>query len=456
MSWAAENILETVHGRLIQGDPGRNFDRVVIDSRVATPNDLFVALPGRRFDGHKFLQQVAGYGGAGVLVAQGRASEAAGIPWVAEVPETLQALGQLAHLQRRTLRAPVFAIAGSSGKTTTKEMLAHILKERRSTVASIGTQNNAIGVPLTLLRACAEDEVVVVEAGTNHFGELDHLGRMIEPTVSVITGIGPAHLEFFGSLEGVARAKWELIEAMGPVGTAVLNMDDPYLRNAAVGWPGRIVWFGTDRKADILVEPLAEEAWGIRGLINRRYPIRLPLPGQHNLLNAAAAIACAQMAGIEPSEAALALASMIPPRGRLERQIVGGVRFINDAYNANPASARSAVEALLQWAGPNRRFIVFGDMRELGNEGNRYHSELGAWMGQLPIDGLLTLGSLAQHLSCAARASGLSRIWHCNSVDELGGRLGNLLQPGDVVLIKGSRAMQMERVIQCYMSSSTR
>ena len=455
MSWTTDDIVEATGGRLSRGDPGQRFGRVVIDSRLAQPEDLYVALPGTRFDGHQFLRAVRSIPVAGAIVAAGRLAEAEGIGWVLEVPDTVQGFGDLAHRGRLGFHGPVVAVTGSSGKTTTKEMFAHITRERRAVVAAVGTQNNRIGVPLTLLRARPEDDLIIVETATNHFGELATLGRMAAPTIAVITNVGPAHLEFFGSLEGVARAKWELIEAMGPTGTAVLNHDDPYLREAASGWTGRIVWFGTDRSADWWIDQVTEESWGVRAMINRRYPLRLPMPGRHNLLNALAAVACAELVGVDPADAVQAMASYIPPRGRLERQIISGVRFINDAYNANPASARTAVEALLQWAGPNRRFVVFGDMRELGTNEARYHEELGIWLGQLPIDGLLTLGPLAAHLTSAAQASGMQRAWHHRSLDEISQRLTGMLQPGDVVLIKGSRAMRMERVLTCFMSSST-
>jgi len=469
MNWTGQTVSAAVGGTLIRGAPSQSFHRVVTDSRIAQPGDLFVALSGPRFDGHQFLSSVAACPVAGAVVQCGRYAGVDGIPWMVEVADTVRAFGNLAQYQRRSLTVPVIAITGSSGKTTTKEMLTHILGERRAVVASVGTQNNHIGVPLTLLRVQPSDEVVIVETGTNHFGELAALGHIAGPTIAVVTNIGPAHLASFGSLDGVAKAKWELVEAMGPAGIAVLNHDDPYLRTAAQGWPGRIVWFGTDPSggrngrpqdgspgsAGFWIEQVSEESWGIRATINRRHPLRLPLPGRHNLLNAAAAIACAQLVGFDMAMATQALGSYIPLRGRLERQIIGGVRFINDAYNANPASARTAIEALLQWAGPSRRFVVLGDMRELGVDETRHHAELGTWLGQLPIDGLLTLGSLARHSLTAARTSGLHHGWHCRSVEEISGRLEALLQPGDVVLVKGSRAMQMERVLQCFMNSST-
>lgn len=456
MTWTGRDVLEATSGVRVCGTDEQTFLRIVIDSRIAQPGDLYVALPGRRFDGHQFLGDVAASSVAGAVVQTGRSSQTDGLPWVIEVPDTLRALGDLARRQRRSLTVPVIAITGSSGKTTTKDMLTSILQGEREVVATIGTQNNQIGVPLTLLRARPTHEVIVLEAGTNHFGELALLGKIAEPTLVVITNIGPAHLEFFGTLDGVARAKWELVEAMGPMGVAVLNHDDPYLRSAAASWSGRIVWVGTDRSAHFWIDQVVEEPWGIRAMVNRRYPLRLPLPGRHTLLNALAAIACAELVGIDVARATQALASYLPSPGRLERQIVGGIRFIHDAYNANPASARTAVEALLQWAGPSRRFVVFGDMRELGTDEARYHAELGAWIGQLPIDGVVTLGALAQHLLTAAQAAGLTRGWHCQSVEEASGRLSELLQPGDVVLIKGSRAMEMERVLQCFMSSSIR
>lgn len=454
--WTGQGVVAAAGGRLVRGALTQPFERVVIDSRTAQAGDLFVAVPGQRFDGHRFLGAAAAAGAAGVIVQRGQAAEAGEIPWVVEVPDTIRALGALAHAHRGSITAPVIAITGSSGKTTTKEMLVSILRESRTIVATVGTQNNQIGVPLTLLRARSSDEVVVVEVGANHFGELAALGGIAAPTVAVITNVGPAHLEFFGSLDGVARAKWELVEAMGPGGVAVLNHDDPYLREAAQGWPRRIVWFGTDRSAECSMDQVSEEPWGIRAVVNRRYPLRLPLPGRHHLLDALAAIACAQLVGVDAADATQALASYIPARGRLERQIVGGVRIINDTYNANPASVRTAIEALLQWAGPSRRFVVFGDMRELGSEETRYHAELGTWLGQLPIDGLLTVGPLARHLQTAAGESGFQRGWHCESLEEMSDRLTTLVQPGDVVLVKGSRAMRMERVLQSFMSLSTR
>lgn len=454
--WTGRDVVAAAGGMLTRGEHAQAFGRIIIDSRLAQPGDLFVAVPGPRFDGHRFLPDVAAAGVAGAVVQRGRVAEAAACPWVLEVPDPVRALGALAQHHRRSLAAPVLAITGSSGKTTTKEMLAFILREGQATVATVGTQNNHIGVPLTLLRARPSDEVVIVEAGSSHFGELAALGAIAAPTVTVITNVGPAHLEFFGSLEGVARAKWELVEAMGPDGVAVLNHDDPYLREAAQGWPGRIVWFGTDRSADFSVDQVVEEPWGIRAVVNRRYPLRLPLPGRHHLLDALAAVACASLVRVDPAAATQALASYIPARGRLERQIIGGVRFINDTYNANPASVRTAVEALLAWAGPSRRFVVFGDMRELGADEARYHAELGTWLGQLPIDGLLTVGALTRHLQTAAAESGCRRGWHCASVEEVNDRLAALVQPGDVVLVKGSRAMRMERILRCFMSSSNR
>lgn len=455
MSWTAGSVIQATGGRLVRGTGAAAFERVVIDSRVAQHGDLFVAHRGPHQDGHRFLAAVAAHAATGAVVETGRASEADGLGWVLEVADPVRALGELARGRRRDVTAPVVAITGSSGKTTTKEMLAFIARESRAVVASVGTQNNHIGLPLTLLRAGPSDELVIVEAGTNHFGELAALGRIAEPTLTVITNVGPAHLESFGSLDGVARAKWELVEAMGPSGVAVLNHDDPYLRSAAERWPGRRVWFGSDRQADFWVDQIVEDPWGIRATVNRRYPIRLPMPGRHNLLNALAAVACAQLVGVDIGQAIGALASYIPLRGRLERQIVGGVRFINDAYNANPCSARTAVEALLQWAGPSRRFVVFGDMRELGPEAGRYHEELGAWLGRLPIDGVVTVGALASGLLESAKAAGLRRGWHCETADEASGRLEACVRPGDVVLIKGSRAMRMERVLQCFMSCAT-
>ncbi len=459
MNWTSRAIVQATAGSIVRGNGSHLFNRIVIDSRVITEGDLIIAVPGRRYDGHRFLAQARANGALGAVVRKGCRGQAAGFDWVMEVEDTVKALGALAGIQRQALKGQVFSITGSAGKTTVKEMLTCILKGRKRVAANVGTQNNHIGVPLTLLRADPEDQVVVVETGTSNFGELAWLAGVTRPTHAVITNIGPAHLELFGSLDGVARAKWELVNGMDPKGTLILNRDDPRLQASAKDFSGKIVWFGTTPEADLQVELRSEEKGQVYGTLRadkQTHELHLPLPGKHNLLNAAAAVACAQLAGVEPEAACASLQSYMPAPGRLELHTIAGVRFIHDAYNANPSSARAAVEALLELPETGNRFVVFGDMAELGEEADQYHAELGRWLGKLPIAGLVTTGKLSEGLLQAAHDAGLKRGQHCESTQQAGKVLTQWVQPQDQVLLKGSRVMQMEKVLHCFMKSSTR
>ncbi len=355
---------------------------VSTDSRSFSRGNLFIALHGPRFDGHDFLEQVFAQGAAGAIVdrwpLKGTSPDGDTLPCrvsprglsplaVWKVPDTLRALGDLARFHRDRFHPEMIAITGSTGKTTTKEMAAHLFSESRSLLAASGTQNNQIGVPLTLLRLESGHQTAVLELGTNRWGEIRRLTELVRPTVGVVTNIGPAHLETFGNLQGVLRAKAELWEAMDSKGILVLNADDPLLRRAAKRLPQRLVWFGADPAAQVRATRIALGEWESRCRINDSVEMRLPLPGRHNLMNALAALAAGVALGETLAAAAARLESAAPLPGRLAQVACSGFRVIDDTYNANPASLHAALEVLRNLECSGRRILAVGDMLELGS-----------------------------------------------------------------------------------------
>jgi len=436
---------EAARGRLIGADAP--FGAVGTDTRTLEKGALFVAIVGERYDGNRFVGDAAAKGAAGAMVSV--RSEAA-LPQI-EVDDTRIGLGRLARAWRASFRIPVVAVTGSSGKTTVKELIAAILsvgaeRRGRSVCVTHGNLNNDIGLPLTLMRLAAEHESAVVELGANHPGEIDALARIAQPTVGVITNAGAAHLEGFGSLDGVAKAKGELLDHLPATGTAVLNADDRYVGEwRARTTAGRVLTFGFGADADFTVvgKPVLDER-GTRFTLRtprETVDVSLPLVGMTNVLNALAAAAAAHAVGCDADEVAAGLARASAVRGRMH--IVAGragAAVIDDAYNANPSSARAALDYLATRSG--RRILVLGDMLELGPDAERLHAEVGEY-AKNRCDELVAVGPLARH---AAVAYGRG----ADAFDDVEAAAGALLPrlAGDVtVLVKGSRAMGLERIV---------
>jgi UDP-N-acetylmuramoyl-tripeptide--D-alanyl-D-alanine ligase len=365
------------------------------------------------------------------------------------VSDTLKALGDLARFHRSRFCLELVAITGSSGKTTTKGMLAHLLSDR-PVLATPGTQNNLIGVPMTLLKLTPQHRAAVVELGTNRWGEIRRLTEIARPTIGLITQIGPAHLEAFGDLRGVLKAKGELWEAMDPSGTLVLNADDPLLKEVGPSVRQKIVWFGCHPEADLRVTEIQLEPWRSRCRINGRWELELPMPGRHHLMNALAALACAQEIGIDLETGVERFRSFEPIPGRLFPVEVGGCRVIDDSYNANPSSLRAALEVLQGIETPGRRIAVLGDMLELGEQAAALHSELGPEVVKARVDWLITVGRLSRHLLSSAWEHGLPQGsgFGFETAAQAGEFLSERIRPGDTILIKGSRGMRMEQVLK--------
>jgi UDP-N-acetylmuramoyl-tripeptide--D-alanyl-D-alanine ligase len=417
------------------------FFAVSTDTRKLKRGDLYVALQGPRFDGHTFLPEAEKQGAVAALVS--RVGMTA-LPNVC-VADTRLALGDLAAYWRREFSIPVIAVTGSNGKTTVKNMIAAILAETGPSLATQGNLNNDIGVPLTLLRLQAGDRYAVIEMGMNHFGEIDYLTRITQPTIAVINNAAEAHLAGLGDVANVARAKGEIFAGLQGNGVAVINADDTYAglwREMAASRP--ILTFGLQNRADISAEFVPDT---VSSLLRLHTPagdcaLRLPLPGKHNVLNALAAVAAAEAAGMKLADIKAGLEKLRNISGRLEMKPGrNGARVWDDTYNANPASVAAGIEVLRTAEG--ERVLVIGDMGELGDAALEMHRRTGARARQAGIDRLFALGELSQ---AAVQAFGKNGQ-HFPNHEALAAGLNNIMHPQMTVLVKGSRVMQMERVV---------
>lgn len=477
-AFSSEEIQAATGAELVVGSPspfpsphrGEGGVRAVsTDSRTIESGELFIALRGERFDGHEFLEEAFAHGAAGALVERWPlGSQVQGPVW--KVPDTLRAFGHLARFHRDRFSIPVVAITGSTGKSTTKAMLTHLLSDREEVLFTPGTENNRIGVPRALLRLGEGHGSAVLELGTNRWGEIRGLTRMVQPTVGLITNIGPAHLETFGDLKGVLRAKGELWEEMDSKKLLVLNADDPLLWEAGQRLPHTVRWFsatgrggsarlgggGSRLESDVRADRIVVESWGSRCRVNDRWGLTVPLPGHHNLINALGAIAVAEALGRPLLSCVERLKSVPPLPGRLVQTRLNGCLVLDDTYNANPASLKAALEVLSEIHGLGRRVVVLGDMLELGEQAEPLHREAGRWMKTAKVDLLVTVGRLAGVLLVGAWESGFSRQngRSFDTAEEAGEFLREVLRSEDTVLIKGSRAMRMERVLAPHLCAA--
>jgi UDP-N-acetylmuramoyl-tripeptide--D-alanyl-D-alanine ligase len=425
----------------------QSFTSVSTDTRTLQPGALYVALSGENFDGHRFVAQAIKAGATGVLVSQ-PVDVSADIT-VMHVPDTLVALQRMAHASRLAFDGPVIAITGSNGKTTTKEMVAAVCRAHYgddAVLATVGNLNNHIGVPLTLLARKPSHKVAVIEMGMNHFGEIALLTKLTEPTIAVITNAGPAHLEGVGTLAGVAAAKGEIFGGLRPGGVAVLNADDYFLpywqvlnRERVVATFGMLTAATVTGKARALPGHMLLNAMANAGPTD----IRLPVEGEHNVSNALAAVTVARTLGITDATIKRGLESTVNVSGRLtSRAFINGTTLIDDSYNANPASMRAAAQVLV--AHPKPRYLVLGDMGELGATAEQLHGSLATDLSALPLDGVFTLGPKMKRVVHIFGAHGRA----FDDVDSLAESLYPRLTAGATLLVKGSRSMATERVIE--------
>lgn len=436
--------------------PGARARGVGTDSRAVRPGELFVALRGERFDGHDFVPAVLAAGAAGAVVARARADGLAGPLLVVDEPRG--ALARLAAWHRARFAAPVVGVAGANGKTTTKELLAAVLGARFPVLASEASFNNDLGVPLTLLRLRPEHRAAVVELGTNHPGELAPLVRLARPDLGVLTHLGEEHLEFFGSVAGAVAEEGWLAELLPPGGTLFLPGDNPWAGTVAARTAARVVRAGRGPGNDWRATAEAADAAGTTfevaapaAALSGAY--RVNLLGAHQVANALLALAAGAALGLGREELRRGLAAARPPRGRMEAWEHAGVRVLDDSYNANPDSVAAAIRVLAELPAP--RWLVLGDMGEVGAQGPAFHQEVGTLAAQAGIEHLWCVGVLAETSAKAydrAAANGPSpaRARHFDSVPALNDALrepGPGAPPAAAILVKGSRFMAMERVV---------
>jgi len=448
--FSVRDVVEWTGGNLLRGDANAQLSGVSIDSRAVTSGQLFVAVAGPNHDGHAYIKTASSAGAAGFLVTRDSGLPAGDLPAIA-VEDTTRALGALAAGHRARFDGPVVAITGSNGKTTAKEMCAAILEAGAPTLRNRGNLNNQFGLPLTLLARESRHRRIVVELGMNHRGEIAALAAIARPRIGAVTNVGTAHIEYLGTREAIANEKGDLLAALPNNGVAVVNDDDAFAPALAKRTPARVVRFGRGDSADVHPVEVSHDGAEFRFRLvspGGDTPVRIAGMGETTLCNALCAAAAASAAGASLEEVTAGLASYRPVAGRLERRdLSDGVVVIDDSYNANPQSMEVALR-LLARSGHGRRLAVLGDMGELGDSAEQAHRDAGQMSAELGIDFLIAVGSRASLMAEGAREAGLSpaHIRELQTSDEAGPAVLALLKPGDWVMVKGSRAMRMERV----------
>ncbi|HYR23350.1 MAG TPA: UDP-N-acetylmuramoyl-tripeptide--D-alanyl-D-alanine ligase [Chthoniobacterales bacterium] len=450
-------ITELAGAKIEQGDGKKWIERISTDSRTIKKGELFAALRGENFDGHKFVEATAKAGAAGAIVD---------LNWKGKVPskfaviraqDTLLAYQNLAANYRKSLSVKVLAITGSNGKTSTKDFAASVLGRKFRVTKTQGNFNNHVGLPRTILEATSQDEVAVWEIGMNHPGEVAPLAKIAAPDAAIITNIGVAHIEFMGTREAIAKEKGSLAEAVGAEGAVILNADDPFSKDIAGRTRARVIFAGTKdgtiRAIDIQQSADGSEFTILEGAHQCRG--KLPVPGMHMVQNALLAIAAGRAFGLSLEEAAAGLASAPLTKARLQIKEINGVQFLDDSYNANPDSMKAALQTLVELDTDGKRIAVLAEMRELGEETQRDHEEVGQAAAAFGIDHLIGIGEMGAVISHAAEKAGLEKSHAVGSTSEAAELLTEIAAPGDLVLIKGSRLARTEAVIEAFAKQSS-
>jgi UDP-N-acetylmuramoyl-tripeptide--D-alanyl-D-alanine ligase len=423
-----------------------------IDSRTVGRGELFFAVKGERLDGHDFVDAALERGAAAAVVRKDQWHRYSWTPRVLVVDDTLVALQTLATAVRKLWGHPLVGVTGSAGKTTTKEAIAHVLGARFRVLKSEGNFNNHFGLPLMLLKLEPEHDVAVIEMGMSHAREIRALAKIAQPEIGVVTNVAPVHLEYFDSLAGIARAKYELIEALPSSGTAVLNADDEYVSQFGRDFKGKVVLYGTLAGTDVRAENI-----DTRGADGSEFDVvvggvrehtRLPLVGEHNVLNALAAVAVALARGMKLAEAVAALATLAPSDKRGQVLQLGNITVVNDCYNSNPKALHAMVDALAAM-NAKRRIVVAGEMLELGPSGDELHRAAGRYIGEKKIDVLIGVRGLAQAMVENARQAG-TQAEFVATPEQAGAWLARETRPGDVVLLKASRGVKLEKALETW------
>src|SRR6266481_1656649 len=431
-------IAELSGAKLEQGDGKTLIERISTDSRTIKKGELFVALRGENFDGHKFVEATAKAGAAGAIVDLKWNGKVPGKFVIIRAEDTLLAYQNLAANYRKALSLKVLAITGSNGKTQ-------------------GNFNNHVGLPRTILEARSDDEVAVWEIGMNHPGEVAPLAKIAAPDAAIVTNIGVAHMEFMGTREAIAKEKGALAEAVAAEGTVILNGDDPFSKGIAERTDAHVIFAGT-KEGTVRAIDIQQSADGSEFTIMEdahRCRAQLPVPGLHMVRNALLAVAAGRAFGLSLEEAAAGLASAPLTKARLQIKEINGVQFLDDSYNANPDSMKAALQTLVELDTGGRRIAVLGEMRELGKETERGHEEVGEAAAAFGIDQLIGIGEMGATIARAAEKAGLENSSIVGSTLEAADLLIDIAAPGDLVLIKGSRLARTEDVIEAFAKLSS-
>jgi UDP-N-acetylmuramoyl-tripeptide--D-alanyl-D-alanine ligase len=426
-----------------------------IDSRTIGRGQLFFAVKGERLDGHDFVASALEKGAVGAVVRKDQLHRYASHAQLLAVEDTLAALQTLATAVRKLWGKPLVGVTGSAGKTTTKEAIAHVLATRFRVLKSEGNFNNHFGLPLMLLKLEPEHDVAVIEMGMSHAGEIRALAKIAQPEIGVVTNVAPVHLQFFESIAGIARAKYELVESLPANGTAVLNADDEYVSQFGRDFRGKVVLYGTLPASTVRaenVQPKGADGSEFDVVIgNSRARVQLPLVGSHNVLNALAAVAVGIERGLKLAEAAEALATLAPPDKRGQVVQLGNITVINDCYNSNPKALDAMVDALVAMPA-RRRIVVAGEMLELGAAGEELHRQAGRHMAEKKVDALLGVRGLAEAMVESASGAGV-RAEFVDTPEAAGEWLARETRDGDVVLLKASRGVKLEKALETWKAA---
>ncbi len=447
-------LLEATAGTLISQAKNPIIRGLSIDTRTIHPQDAFIAIKGSNFDGHDFIDEAVKKGASCIIKesASKAKDKAPGVTFI-EVRDTIKALGGIARFQRRKFNTPVIAVTGSNGKTTTKEMIFHVLSKKFKVLKNEGTKNNQIGLPLTLLKLNSSYDITVLEVGTNHFGEVEYLTRICQPNIGIITNVGSSHLEYLRDLGGVLREKYKIVENLEKPYIGILNADDNLLKRKISPKHKKtiILGFGMKNHCDFFASYIRNVIDKLEFCVNQKYKFQLKTPGYYNIYNALAAITVARIFGIAYKDIILRLNTFDFPQSRLKFMELDSIKFIDDTYNSNPPSLSQALDVLANFRTSGRKIFVMGDMLELGSYKKSFHYQAGQEAAGC-CDVLITVGNLSKLAAKGAMASRFDtkNIFTCQTITQARKILFSKLslKKGDLVLVKGSRLMKMEEIFK--------
>ncbi|MDY3915678.1 MAG: UDP-N-acetylmuramoyl-tripeptide--D-alanyl-D-alanine ligase [Selenomonadaceae bacterium] len=454
-SFSVRDVLVATKPQAAKATPAiTSFTDVVTDTRKIQPGVLFIALKGERFNGEDFAAEAVAKGAKGVIVSEACPEEKYASVENADVfrvPDTLKAYQQLAHYWRMKFHLPVIAITGSNGKTTTKDLTAAVLSARGPVLKTQANFNNEIGLPLTLLGLNKEHKAAVVEIGMRGFHQIEAMAPIAAPKIGIVTNVGETHMELLGSLENIAKAKSELVEAIPSGGTVILNADNKYVAGmrGKAGEDVRVITFGLEQPVDVKggdIRTAGTQTTFAVTYAGETHDYTIAMVGRHNVYNALAAIACGFALKLTPEEIQRGLQKLEATKMRFELQKVKDWQVVNDAYNASPMSMTAAISTLSELV-KGRKIAVMGDMLELGSVSEKAHYHVGEELAEKKFAAVVTLGEMGRLIAQGAREHGVAAVYSCDSHEAAAGQLHAILKPGDTLLFKGSRGMQMEKII---------